>query len=263
MARKSARHGQNFLIDQRIADRILSAGSAHFEAILEIGPGKGILTEALLKNRTDSIAVHAVEIDRELAQALRLKWPSLHLHEGDVLDIDPNRLDIRSPFLLISNLPYDISRPFFERLVEWVDVISQAVIMVQKEFADKICLDHKRSALGNMLAALYHVDRLFTVPPGAFRPMPKVYSSVLRLTPVPKPMKPAERQRHYRFLKLCFSSPRKTLHNNLRGHWAGELERALTTCGIAATARAEDLAPSDFHRLWLLLEGHQDRPVMK
>lgn len=255
MSRKSAPHGQNFLTDSVYADRIISTVLPTNSPILEVGPGKGILTERLIRSGIPMDQIWAVELDGELAQGIHQRWPDMNLTHADILKTEPEKLTIPTPFLLLSNLPYDISHPFFESLVNWVDRIERAVIMVQKEFADKICVQEKRSALGNMLAAIYETTRCFNVPPGAFRPSPQVKSSVLLLIPRQPKMLPRERKDYHRFLKTCFSAPRKTLYNNLRESWQPSLGPALEACSISTVARPENIESSTFLLLWHTLEG--------
>lgn len=250
MGKKSARHGQNFLTDHRYADRILSSIPDDTASILEIGPGPGILTSGLIEKGFLPQRIWAVEIDPRLADQLRQKWPQLNLLTGDILLQNLDDFTLPNPCHLLSNLPYDISHPFFDRLIEWSGRFAGATIMVQKEFADKIFQEKKRSAQGTMIAGLYSVQRLFNVPPGAFRPSPKVHSSVLLMTPLSHSIPQAEQDSCYRFLRQCFSSPRKTLYNNLRKAWPGISEDFLKISGIDAGARAEEVGSALLLELW-------------
>lgn len=254
MACKSTRYGQNFLTDIQYAQRIVSALPQLNKPVVEVGPGKGILTKLLLDRHYSPEQIWAIELDMQLLQALQAKWPTLHWRQGDILKLSLNDLAIPDDFLLLSNLPYEISHPFFDRLILWTDRILAAVIMVQKEFADKICLKRDGAAQGHMLAGLYLIEPLFNVPPGAFRPCPKVTSSVIRLQPRPDRIPEPHRAGYYAFLKLCFSSPRKTVHNNLKETWHEAVTTSLNRCRIPLNARAEELSSTELLNLWHSLQ---------
>jgi 16S rRNA (adenine1518-N6/adenine1519-N6)-dimethyltransferase len=255
MTWKSARHGQNFLTDPVYAARIISALPPTGHHVLEVGPGKGILTDGLISSGHPPEHIWAVELDPDLARELGTRLPRLNLHTGDILKTDLAKLAIPHPFQLLSNLPYDISQPFFDRLISWVDQIECAVIMVQKEFAEKICLQPRRAAQGNLLAMLFRIDRLFNLPPGAFRPVPKVHSTVLRLTPLPAPPTIGKQEACYGFLKGCFAAPRKTLLNNIRATRPEVGGPLLEACGIPPSARPHDLTWQQYLGLWQALDS--------
>lgn len=261
MASKSARHGQNFLTDHRYADRILDAVPLDRASILEIGPGPGILTSGLIARGFPSQRIWAVELDLRLARELAEKWPKLNLLTGDILQKNLDEINLPRPCHLLSNLPYDISHPFFDRLILWSQRFTGATIMVQKEFADKILREQKRSAQGHMISAMYRVESLFDVPPGAFRPSPRVQSCVLQLTPLAGEIPERERDSCYFFLKECFASPRKTLYNNLRKHHPDISLEALESCGIGGKIRAESVGTARLLDLWRRIQGKRDQRV--
>ncbi len=261
MSRKSARYGQNFLTDPIYANRIVETLPEHPHAVLEVGPGPGILTAVLIDQGFPAQKIWAVELDASLAETLHCRWPELNLSCGDILKQDISSLGVPLPFYLLSNLPYEISRPFFDLMIDWSDHLIGATIMVQKEFADKISLRDRSCAQGIMLARLFTIKRHFAVPSGAFRPTPKVDSTVLTLTPKGENTRVEEIGLYYRFLKTCFSAPRKTLHNNLKNGWTSDhLAQALIHCGASPNARAEEMDAGIFMKLWEALSHLKSPP---
>lgn len=255
---KKARLGQNFLADRNAADKIIDAlGDVSDKLVVEIGPGKGVLTDLVVKRASRLIAI---ELDRMLATELRYKYsryPYVEILEGDVLTIDfrtvLNRTigplnDLRpvkpSRARVVGNLPYYITSDILLRLFEFHDQFDVIVIMVQREVADRIAAQPGSRDYGllSATAQLYcQVEKLFTLPPGAFSPPPKVHSSVLRLTVAPRfgELK-VEAQEFIDFLKNAFAMKRKTLINNLKENYSQEkLKAALEKAGVRADVRAE------------------------
>src|SRR5690348_9024411 len=241
---KKPRLGQNFLADAGAAEQIVDAlGDVSESVVVEIGPGKGALTQALARRAHRLIAV---EVDRMMSAELRFKYrlqPQVEIIEADVLKLDFRTVldrtigplnDLRplkpSPARVVGNLPYYISSDILLRLFEFHDQFDVIVIMVQREVADRIAAKPGSRDYGllSATAQLYtSVENLFTLPPGAFEPPPKVHSSVLRLTVAPRftelQVKPAE---FIDFLKTAFAMKRKTLMNNLREKYGEEKVRA-------------------------------------
>jgi 16S rRNA (adenine1518-N6/adenine1519-N6)-dimethyltransferase len=252
--------GQNFLADPRAAEKIVAAlGEIAQELVVEIGPGKGALTETLVARAGRLIAI---ELDHRLAAELRYKYSrhaNVEILEGDVLRIDfrtvLNRTigplnDLRpnkpARARVVGNLPYYITSDILLRLFEFHDQFDLIVIMVQREVAERIAAAPGSRDYGLLSATsqLYcEVEKLFTLPPGAFAPPPKVHSSVLRLRVAPRF---AELQvppkKFIEFLKTAFSMKRKTLRNNLKGKYEEEkIRAALKESGIRGDVRAEAL----------------------
>lgn len=253
--------GQHFLISQDLAARTVDAlGDVSESTVLEIGPGQGILTSLLARRARRLIAV---ELDRVLAAQLRLKFGmarNVEILEADVLAIDFDSLFGLRPGLgrpgiefkpqpsrVVGNLPYYITSDILLRLFEFSRYFESIVIMVQREVADRIAAEPGGSEYGvlSATAQLYsRVEKLFTLPPGAFSPPPKVHSTVLRLTMDPQQEKLGVAGDGFiNFLRLSFGQKRKTLWNNLRGQYeeAG-LKRALAEAKVRPTARAETLS---------------------
>lgn len=253
--------GQHFLVSDEVSARVVEAvGDVSESTVLEIGPGRGILT-SLLARRTPRLI--AVELDRVLAAQLRLKFGmarNVEILEADVLAIDFDSLFGPKPGLgrpgmefkpqpvrVVGNLPYYITSDILLRLFAFSKYFESIVIMVQREVADRIAAEPGGSEYGvlSATAQLYaRVEKLFTVPPGAFSPPPKVHSAVLRLTIDPQQEKLGVAGDGFiDFVRLSFGQKRKTLWNNLREKYeeAG-LKRALAEAKVKPTARAETLS---------------------
>jgi len=240
--------------------RIVDAmGDLSESTVLEIGPGRGILTSLLAKRVRRLIAV---ELDRVLAAQLRLKFGmarNIEVIEADILAIDFDSLfgpkpglgrpgiDIKpQPAKVVGNLPYYITSDILLRLFEFSKYFESIVIMVQREVADRIAAEPGGSDYGllSATAQLYaRVEKLFTLPPEAFNPPPKVYSTVLRLTIDPQQEKLGVSGNGFiDFLRLSFGQKRKTLWNNLKEKYGeAALKRALSEAHVKPAARAETL----------------------
>jgi len=252
--------GQHFLDDASAARRIVEAlGDVSQGTVLEIGPGRGVLT-SLLANRVRRLI--AIELDRVLAAQLRMKfslYPNVEIIEGDVLAIDfstlfgpkpgasrPGLVQTPEPVPVVGNLPYYITSDILLRMFEFRASFSTIVVMVQKEVADRLAASPGSRDYGllSATAQLYaRVERLFTLPPSAFSPPPKVHSSVVRLVMAPRLEKlKVEEEGFIKFLKLSFGQKRKTLWNNLKTEYAANtLKEALQDAGVKPTVRAEAL----------------------
>jgi 16S rRNA (adenine1518-N6/adenine1519-N6)-dimethyltransferase len=253
--------GQHFLSSPEIAARIVDAlGDTSHGVVLEIGPGKGILTSLLAKRSRKLIAV---ELDRVLAAQLRLKFgmfPNVEIIEADILAIDFDSLfgpkpglsrpgiEIKpQPAKVVGNIPYYITSEILLRLFDFARYFESIVIMVQREVADRIAATPGTRDYGllSATAQLYaRVEDLFTVPPTAFTPPPKVHSSVLRLTMEPQQQKLGVAGDGFiDFLRLSFGQKRKTLWNNLKETYEpADLRRALSEAKVKDSARAETLS---------------------
>jgi len=252
--------GQHFLVNDSNAARIVDAlGDISHSTVLEIGPGRGVLTSLLAKRTRRLIAI---ELDRVLAAQLRMKfalYPNVEIIEGDVLAIDfstlfgpkpgasrPGLVQTPEPVPVVGNLPYYITSDILLRLFEFRQCFSTIVIMVQKEVADRLAATPGTRDYGllSATAQLYaKVERLFTLPPGAFSPPPKVHSSVVRLRMSPRVNAlNIDEEGFINFLKLSFGQKRKTLWNNLKTEYAPDLlKEALREAGVKPTVRAETL----------------------
>jgi len=250
--------GQHFLSDDSAARRIVEAlGDTSQSTALEIGPGRGVLT-ALLAKRTRRLI--AIELDRVLAAQLRMKfalYPNVEIIEGDVLAIDfgtlfgpkpgssrPGLVHTPEPVRVVGNLPYYITSDILLHLFSFRQSFDTLVIMVQKEVADRLAAapGSRDYGLLSATAQLYaKVEKLFTLPPGAFAPPPKVHSSVVRLTMSPRLESLGVPEGEFvNFLKLSFGQKRKTLWNNLKTQYPEKsLRAALQEAGVKPAVRAE------------------------
>lgn len=246
------RFGQHFLTDQSVLSNLIGEmRPRHDDRLVEIGPGLGALTFWLLK-AVDHLQV--IEIDRDLAEKLRTgAWKDkLTVHEVDVLKFDFGQ--IAAPFRVVGNLPYNISSPILFALLEVADRVIDQHFMLQKEVIDRMVAAPKTSDYGRlsvMLQAYYDMDHLFDVPPECFEPPPRVMSAIVRM--VPKPARQRSQIPHAIFSRVvstAFSQRRKMLRNT----WADVVPESMAQqAGIALTARAEEIAPSQFVQVAQLL----------
>ena len=257
---KKPKLGQHFLTGDSVVSRILEAvGDVSQQTVLEIGPGRGVLTLPLVRRARRVIAI---ELDRVLAAQLRMKfalYPNIEIIEGDILAIDlatlfapkpgssrPGLTLTPDPVRVVGNLPYYITSDILLHLFSARQCFDSVLIMVQKEVAERLVARPGTRDYGllSATAQLYaNVEKLFDVPAGAFSPPPRVESSVVRLTIAPQ----LERLRvaedgFIDFLKLSFGQKRKTLWNNLRSRYPEPaLRAALDEAHVKPAVRAEAL----------------------
>jgi 16S rRNA (adenine1518-N6/adenine1519-N6)-dimethyltransferase len=270
--------GQHFLSSDSYALQIVEAlGDVSQSTVLEIGPGRGVLTSLLARQARRLIAV---ELDRVLAAQLRLRFgmfPNVEVIEGDILSIDFDSLFGPKPGLgrpgiefkptpakVIGNLPYYITSDILLRLFDYSKYFETLVVLVQREVADRIAAKPGSRDYGllSATAQLYaRVEKLATLPPGAFAPPPKVHSTVLRLTIEPRQLElglDGDGQTNdgfINFLKLSFGQKRKTLWNNLKSNYPETaLRAALAESKIKPAARAETLSLEESAALFRALQ---------
>src|SRR5579863_1087513 len=270
--------GQHFLADESFALEIVEAlGDISQHTVLEIGPGRGVLTSLLAKRAHRLIAV---ELDRVLAAQLRLRFgmfSNVEIIEADILSIDFDSLfgpkpGLRRPGIefrpepvkVIGNLPYYITSDILLRLFEYSRYFESLLILVQREVADRIAAKPGSRDYGllSATAQLYaRVDKLFTLPPSAFAPPPKVHSTALRLTMAPRLeelglVTDGNADRFFDFLKLSFGQKRKTLWNNLKSNYPESMLRAaLAEARVKPAARAETLSLEESAALFRALRN--------
>ena len=256
--RPKKRLGQHFLTDDGVVRRIVDAvGAPPGAGVVEIGPGEGALTGALLRRHPDLVAL---EVDPEAVAHLRARYPDLDVREGDVLEADWTALAEASsrtgadledgPRLhVVGNLPYYITSPILFALLDAREHVGRAVVMVQLEVADRLAAPPGTKTYGTLsvyFSLFARTEKLFDVPRQCFRPMPGVESAVVAVdfegaTPPDVPFK-----RLQRVVRAAFGQRRKMLRNSL-----GPLAReaGLDVPEWAATLRPEAVSPSDFVRL--------------
>ena len=274
--------GQHFLTSDSFATQIVDAlGNVSQNTVLEIGPGRGVLTSLLAKRVRRLIAV---ELDRVLAAQLRLRFgmfSNVEVIEADILSIDFDSLfgpkpGLRRPGIefrpepvkVIGNLPYYITSDILLRLFEYSKYFETIVILVQREVADRIAAEPGSRDYGLLSAtAQLHarVEKLFTLPPGAFAPPPKVHSTALRLTIAPRHKELGldgdgrMEDGFIDFLKLSFGQKRKTLWNNLKSNYPEpRLRAALAQARVKPAARAETLSLEESAALFRALRDNHN-----
>ena len=275
--------GQHFLADDGFAVQIVDAlGDVSEHTVLEIGPGRGVLTSLLAKRARRLIAV---ELDRVLAAQLRLRFgmfPNVEIIEADILSIDFDSLfgpkpGLRRPGIefkptparVIGNLPYYITSDILLRLFDYSKYFETLILLVQREVADRIAAEPGSRDYGllSATAQLYaRVEKLVTLPPTAFAPPPKVHSTALRLTVAPRQQELGlgsnglGKDGFIDFLKLSFGQKRKTLWNNLKSNYAEpDLRAAMARAKVKPAARAETLSLDESAALFRALRNSGDR----
>jgi 16S rRNA (adenine1518-N6/adenine1519-N6)-dimethyltransferase len=260
--------GQNFLRDQQAIRRIVAAlGDCSGRTVIEIGPGRGAITQELARAVGRLIAL---EVDQELAAQLSAdilrpefaEVANITVETVDVLafDFEAASKSAGQRLVVAGNLPYYITSPILMRLADSAHVLDRAVLMIQREVAERVTAKPGSRAYGLLSVVVQmhgHVEPLFTLPPSAFSPPPEVYSSVVRWRFAPRFEELGiDRDRFLHFLRMVFALKRKTLANNLRasGIEAGTIGRLLETATIDPKARAEELPAETLAALYRSLQ---------
>ncbi len=268
--RAKKRLGQNFLVDETYARRIVGALAPRAdETVVEIGPGRGALTALLLEGAG---RVVAVEFDRELAPLLRGRFAargSFTLVEADALEVDfCSAVAPAAGARVVANLPYNISTAILQRLIEQRACVSEMVLMLQREVVERITAppgSAERGYLTVLVEAFCAADALFDVPPGAFRPVPKVWSTVARLRVRGSAADGLDERLFPRVVGAGFAQKRKTILNNLRAapedlralvELGGGAAELLEAAGIDPRRRAEALTLEEWAALTKALAQH-------
>jgi 16S rRNA (adenine1518-N6/adenine1519-N6)-dimethyltransferase len=257
--KKSRRHalGQHFLASPAVLRKIVDAIAPRKEDVLvEIGAGRGVLTAALADRAGRVIAL---EKDERLIPALERAVPAnVVVIKADALTFDFRGYLIEAGIpavRVVGNLPYSISSPFLRRVLAERALITDCVLLLQKEVAVRIPAgpgSKKYAPLGILLQNYYEARVEFSVPPGSFSPPPKVQSALLSLRRRASPLEPAADDPLYSaFLRAAFAERRKLLRKNLERHTgAGALDGAFERCGLSGNARAEEIPPETFAALF-------------
>lgn len=260
-----SRLGQNFLHDPQAIQRIVAAlGDCTGRTVVEIGPGKGAITRTVAARAGH---VLAVELDPDLAASLRAELPPerVTIIGQDVLQFNFAAASAAASqrLLVVGNLPYYITSPILLALAASHAALDRAVLMVQREVANRVCAapGSRDYGLLSVTTQLYGpVETLFTLPPAAFSPPPEVHSTVFRWRFAPRfAALGVEEKEFLGFLRQAFAQKRKTLANNLRaaGFGSAEATAGLAAAGIGTHSRAETLTLESFALLWQSLRSHR------
>lgn len=251
--------GQNFLVDRRVVRRIIAAAElSPADAVVEIGPGRGVLTRELAAG---AASLTAVELDDELAPRLAAEFaaqPSVRIIHADARTIDFDALGVAGkPYKLVANLPYYAAMPIVRRFLEAAHKPSVMVVMAQREVARAMAAAPCDMSLLSVATQLYGRARIVaTAPPRAFRPAPKVTSAVVRIDTLPRPavdMGIDSADGFFALARAGFSAPRKQIRNCLRrglGIERAAAEAMLRRAGIDASRRPQTLSMDDWGRLY-------------
>jgi 16S rRNA (adenine1518-N6/adenine1519-N6)-dimethyltransferase len=246
--------GQHFLKDWTVAERIADTLSSYVELpVLEVGPGTGVLTQFLLKNKHD---LTVVELDSESAAYLRKHYPELNgrIIEKDFLQLELSGL-FPGSFCVIGNYPYNISSQIFFKVLDYKDKIPCCSGMLQKEVAERLASKPGKKAYGIITVLLnvwYDVEYLFTVEPEVFDPPPKVRSAVVRMTRNTRSELPCDEALFKTVVKTAFNQRRKTLRNSLKSLLGKE--NTLSTNPVF-DKRPEQLSVEEFIALTEMMYG--------
>ncbi|EIW15872.1 MULTISPECIES: 16S rRNA (adenine(1518)-N(6)/adenine(1519)-N(6))-dimethyltransferase RsmA [Pelosinus] len=250
--RMSKKLGQNFLIDEHVVQSIVKAANiTQDDAVLEIGPGIGTLTQGLAEA---GAAVTAVEIDRRLIEVLAKTlegYENIRVVHGDILRIDIGKEVAAPRYKVVANLPYYITTPIIMGLLEAHMPVDILVTMVQKEVAQRMVAVPGTKDYGSLSVAVQYYTKpeiMFIVPPASFIPPPAVDSAVIRCTVREKPPVEVNERIFFRVVKAAFAQRRKTLSNTLKttGVPAETLKVILEKAGIDGGRRGETLSLEEF-----------------
>lgn len=245
--------GQHFLKDESVAKKIADTLTLqNYKAVLEIGPGMGVLTKYLLEKDTTT---YVIEIDTESVEYLQANYLKLapRIIEKDFLKFDLNTVFKGEPFAIIGNFPYNISTQIVFKTLEMRDQIPEFSGMFQKEVAERICSKEGSKVYGILSVltqAFYDAEYLFTVPASVFNPPPKVESGVLRLIRKKDYSLPCNEQLLFKVVKAAFQQRRKTLRNSLKTFNLSDNLREDSIFG----KRPEQLSVQEFIELTLLIQ---------
>ena len=246
------KYGQHFLRDQTVVDHMIEAVEINNASVFEIGPGDGFLTQAILAQPIARL--WAFEIDSDWADYIieTFKNDRLKVFHENFLDIDFNRLEPYVPWTVLANLPYQVTFPILYLLQKHRALLKEGVVMVQEEVAQKILKTKGRGYGYPSLFFQHYFDwkLLDKIPPTAFYPPPKVYSRLLYFKPK-KSIKPIpDEEGFWKFIKVCFKQPRRTLRNNLsQSHYDIE---GLSDALLAK--RAQELSMQELLAVWDLIK---------
>ena len=242
--------GQNFLINKTILKKISSLKDFKNQEVVEVGPGKGYLTEFLIKKKPSKLIL--IEKDRQLETVLtnliKNKSIKIKLIIEDALKISINKLS-KNKIVLIGNLPYNVATTLILNWLRYIHSFESIVVMVQKEVASRLSAKEKTKHYGRtsvLVQVVADVKIKFDVAPENFFPKPKVHSSVIEI--IPKEKIKFNYKKLDKLLKLSFMHKRKTLKNNL-SKISSNIEEKIFKCGVNPALRPEEISPNQFIKL--------------
>jgi 16S rRNA (adenine1518-N6/adenine1519-N6)-dimethyltransferase len=245
--------GQNYLQDPNIIRKIIDSASIQSDdVVLEVGPGPGALTNALITSSARHVT--SIEKDHQFIphwHSIADQNPNFKIVHGDALKIKLSALSPQTPFKIVANLPYNVGTQLIINWLEELPLVQSMTLMLQKEVVSRITASPGTKDYGRLsilIQWLCKAERLFDVPPTAFRPQPKVTSSILRLVPRETPLFLAEKHRLEKVTALAFQQRRKMIKKSLQGLF-DNTEARLEALGIDPTARPETLSIEEFCRI--------------
>lgn len=251
--------GQHWLEDNDILQAIVLAGGiSDADSVLEIGPGKGTLTRQLLETGAD---VHALEFDNELLPFLKStfsRYDNFSIAEGDIRKFD--YAIMQKGYKIVANIPYYLTSNLIRAISETSNPPSTAVLLIQKEVAERLCAGPGHMGILSVTAQFYFTCELSVeVPARYFSPPPKVDSQVVVMKRRKEPLFPVDEKEFFQFVKAGFSEKRKTLRNSLSGGLniaKDEAVSLLQSADLSDKARAQELSLTEWHKLYLLYGSH-------
>lgn len=251
--RLKKKYGQHFLRDQGVVDTALDAVTVTPQtSVFEIGGGDGFLTRSILQG--DCARLWVFEIDPQWVEHLRatIKDKRLEVKYENILDVDFAPFEPYKPWVLLANLPYQITFPIFHMLYSHRDLLQEGVVMVQEEVAQKLVKTHGKGYGFPSLFFQYYFELklLQKIPPTAFVPPPKVYSRLIYFKPKKDVAPIAHEEEFWKFIKLCFAQPRRTFRNNLMQTHYDVTKISESQLNL----RAQQMKMEDFLKIWQLLK---------
>jgi 16S rRNA (adenine1518-N6/adenine1519-N6)-dimethyltransferase len=251
------KYGQNFIFDSSLCDKIVRAsGLIENQYVLEIGPGTAGLTRSILTKTPKVLAV--IEMDTRcipLLDDIKKYYPNLDIIQSDALKVNIADLGFPDKVKIIANLPYHIGTELVIKWLKQAELITSMTLMLQKEVVERICAVHNTKAYGRLSVIcqlIAKVEKCFDVAPTAFYPKPKVYSQVVKLTPLPNPLPKDLIEKVESITKLAFSGRRKMIKSSLK-KLQPNISALLIELKINDNLRAENLPPGDYLSLAKLI----------
>lgn len=252
---KAKKHlGQHWLFDKPTLYKIAEAANvSNTDTVLEVGPGRGSLTEVLAEQATKVIAV---EFDADLVPGLKAVFATkdnVAITQADILDYDPSNLP--AGYKVVANIPYYITSPIIQKFINAKNQPSVMVLLIQKEVAQRVVAKPgQMSVLAVSVQLKAQVELVANVGKELFQPPPEVDSAILKITPRAKPLFEVDEQAFFELVKAGFGEKRKKLRNSLAGGLhieTSQAEKLLKDSSISLTARAQELSLDDWHRLYI------------